>query len=255
MTQRPLRRGNWSVQELERLRLLFPRRGAQATAALLRRSPDSVRRKALDLLRVPPRRGPWTAADDDLLRQSYGVLELRFLGLLLGRSPGDVTKRAAVLRASLRSGAWSRAEDALLKDLYGTRNDHDLEVCLQRSASDIAQRAVALCLAKDKRFVAAAVAAGAAGLPRRMPRWRAEEIEQLRRAYPDHDNLEVARLLGRSVTSVANKANQLGLHKSPEFLARIGRANVAVRYGKGSSTAVAGEPGVAAPDPAASAES
>ena len=53
MSDRPLRRGNWSVQELERLRLLLPHRGVAQTAALLRRSPDSVQRKALALLRTP----------------------------------------------------------------------------------------------------------------------------------------------------------------------------------------------------------
>ena len=36
MTARGLRRGNWSVQELERLRLLLPQRGVEGTAALLR---------------------------------------------------------------------------------------------------------------------------------------------------------------------------------------------------------------------------
>ena len=45
--------------------------------------------------------------------------------------------------------------------------------------------------------------------------------------------LEIARELGRSVASIANKANQLGLRKSPALLARIGRANVAIRYTDG----------------------
>jgi hypothetical protein len=52
----------------------------------------------------------------------------------------------------------------------------------------------------------------------------------LRAAYRDNDNLEVARKLGRSVVSVANKAWQLGLQKSAAALARIGRANVAHRF-------------------------
>jgi len=44
MSGRNLRRGNWSVQELERLRHLLPRRGVDDAARLLRRSPESVRR-------------------------------------------------------------------------------------------------------------------------------------------------------------------------------------------------------------------
>ena len=42
MSQNPLRRGNWSVQELARLRLLLPQRGVEQTAVLLRRSADRM---------------------------------------------------------------------------------------------------------------------------------------------------------------------------------------------------------------------
>jgi hypothetical protein len=63
-----------------------------------------------------------------------------------------------------------------------------------------------------------------------MPRWTPPEVERLRAIYPDRDNLAVAQALGRTVTSVANKANQLGLRKSPLLLADIGRANVSLRY-------------------------
>jgi len=90
-----------------------------------------------------------------------------------------------------------------------------------------------LCLAKDKRFRAAeAAAAQQGGRPQRsrMPRWTAEEIAALRRLYPENDNLTVARELGRSVTSVANKAYQLGIKKSARLLTDIGRNNVALRY-------------------------
>lgn len=227
MTGKALRRGNWSVQELERLRQLLPRRGVATTAMLLRRSSESVQRKAAELLRVPPRRGDWTASDDQLLRDSWGAVDVRLLATMLGRPTADVRRRAGELRARCLQGAWSRAEQQRLKELYGTRRDADLEVCLQRAVDDIIRMAASLCLAKDKRFAAGeAVEPGAA----RMPRWTTEQVARLRQVYADRDNLAVARLLGRSVTSVANKANQLGLRKSPAVLADIGRTNVAVRY-------------------------
>jgi hypothetical protein len=219
------RRGSWSVQELERLRKLFPRRGVLDTAILLRRSPECVRRKALELLRVPPRRGPWDPQDDLVLRQAWGVLEPRLLGLLVGRPQSEVLRRAEALRRS-RCGAWTHAEEAALREFYGSRTDRDLEVCMAREVGDIAAAAARLCLAKDKRFVARLAQKA---VRRRMPRWSSAEIRQLRALYADRDNLEVARLLGRSVISVANKANQLGLRKAPALLARIGRANVAGR--------------------------
>lgn len=246
MTRRQLRRGNWSVQELERLRQLLPRRGVEATAALLRRSPASVQKKALLLLRVPARRGDWTDSDDALLRDSWGAVEPRLLAAMLGRPLPDVRRRAEQLRACVRAGPWQRDELVRLKDLYGTRRDRDLEVCLSRSRADIAGKALQLCLAKDKRFVARDVGDDRAGEPvagtvrARMPRWTSEQVAQLRRIYADRDNLAVARALGRTVTSVANKANQLGLRKSAGLLTDIGRTNVATRYGRGAAAADGG---------------
>lgn len=236
MTGHPLRRGNWSVQELERLRYLLPRRGVEVTATLLRRSPASVQRKAQSLLRVPPRRGDWTDSDDGLLRDSWGALEVRLLALLSGRSVADLQRRAGELRARRRTGPWTHAEKQRLKDLYGTRRDADLEVCFSRSVADCVAMAGELCLAKDKRFAAhegVPRGDGSAGGVRRgrMPRWTAEEVERLRQIYADRDNLDVARAVGRTVTSVANKANQLGLRKNAQVLADIGRTNVAVRHG------------------------
>ena len=232
MSQRPLRRGNWSVQELERLRLLLPHRGVEQTAALLRRSSDSVQRKALDLLRVPQRKGPWTDSADLQLRQAWGALEPRLLGPMLGRPVGDVRRRADDLRRSLRRGPWTREERRMLKKLYGTRADADLEVCLQRGRDEIARVAKELCLAKDKRFRASSgdERSRPGGKGPRMPRWSADEVRRLRQLYPHHDNLTVARELGRTVTSVANKAYQIGVKKSPELLADIGRSNIAFRY-------------------------
>ena len=64
----------------------------------------------------------------------------------------------------------------------------------------------------------------------KMPRWTAAEIQLLRQIYPGRENLDVARVLKRTVASVANKANQLGLKKTFEVLAKIGRTNVSARY-------------------------
>ena len=234
MSQPSLRRGNWSVQELERLRALLPQRGVEQTAALLRRSPQSVQKKAQELLRARPRVGPWSNADDELLRRCWGAVDARLLGVMLGRSTVEVRRRVAELRSpgSRGQGPWRRDELRQLKKLYGTRRDEDLEVCLLRSRQEIAVAAQQLCLAKDKRFRAAEQAAdGAVLAPRpRMPRWTPTEIRRLREIYPDRDNLAVARELGRSVNSVANKAYQLGIRKNADVLTDIGRSNVALRY-------------------------
>jgi hypothetical protein len=226
VSARPLRRGSWSVQELQRLRQLFPKHGVRPTAELMRRSPDSVQRKVAMLFATAARQGPWTPGEDLQLRLSWGALDPRQIGQILGRQLKDVVRRAAELRGRLHSSPWTRAELALLKELYGTRSDEDLELSLLRPREDVAATALRLCLAKDKRFRKRARPAA----PVRMPRWTETEMARLREIYPDRDNLEVARMLGRTVTSVANKASQIGLRKSPLLLARLGRANVGVRW-------------------------
>jgi hypothetical protein len=239
-----LRRGNWSVQELERLRSLLPIRGVASTAVLLRRSAESVQRKAMEMLKVPPRKGDWTDSDDWQLRLAWGAVELRLLAPMLGRPANEVRSRAGELRQRKATGPWSREELRLLKKLYGTRTNEDLEVCLMRGRVEIAGAAQKMCLAKDKRFRSeqvqlpfltsspADLATSASGsrASSRMPRWTSTEVDRLREMYPDQDNLSVARALGRTVVSVANKAYQLNLCKSPEMLADIGRLNIAHRY-------------------------
>lgn len=49
--------------------------------------------------------------------------------------------------------------------------------------------------------------------------WTADEVEQLRRDYPDHPAQLVADALGRSVRAVYGKAKGLGLEKSEAFKA------------------------------------
>lgn len=225
MTRCSLRRGNWSVQELQRMRSLLPQRGVIDTAVLLRRTAESVRKKALDLFAVPVRRSAFTADDDLRLRQSWGALELRLIAAMLGRTIPDLQKRALQLRGKLQAGPWTKDEDCALKNFFGTRREEDLVLCLLRSREEIEVAALRLCLSKDKRFARAVQA-----LRRSMPRWSDADVAILREVYPDRDNLAVARVLGRSVVGVANKANQLGLKKSFNVLAQIGRANVAVRY-------------------------
>lgn len=49
--------------------------------------------------------------------------------------------------------------------------------------------------------------------------WTTDEIEALRRLYPDHTADVVGKLLGRKAGSVHAKANQLGIEKSKAFKA------------------------------------
>lgn len=217
------RRGTWSSLELARLRALFPSTEPARLARVLGRSEGSVLRRGLASCAASARTGAWAEADDERLREALGVHEPRTIARLLGRSVEQVRARIAELSGSCRTGPWTDEEIARLRRLYGTRDPASLAVVLARSEADIAERADALCLRRDK----ASRPVDAEPLP--MPRWTVAEIARLRQLYPRRDSLEVARLLGRSVASVRNKASQLGLGKSAMALTAMGRKNVARR--------------------------
>lgn len=69
--------------------------------------------------------------------------------------------------------------------------------------------------------------------------WTQEEIDILSRMYPDHFAKEIAGVLGRGVSSIYCKAQQLGLECTPEKIRRSGLLscnhpnNVAARFTKG----------------------
>ncbi len=222
------KRGNWSTQELDRLKLLFPRSSEDRVAELLGRSVQSVRRRARELFQRSTKRGAWANDEEQQLRISHGVLNLQAMSLVLARSERDVAARIAQLRRSRRRGDWARSEKMLLKRLHGSRSDAALEVCLSRPRGQIRKMAAQLSLSKDKRLNAGK---GDEARPQvRMPRWTAKEIKRLTALYPDYENLDIAQELGRSVASVANKASQLHLRKGLRVLREMGRRNVAVRY-------------------------
>ncbi|MDP6929600.1 MAG: hypothetical protein QF412_07860 [Planctomycetota bacterium] len=222
------KKGNWSSHELGRLRVLYPGHREEEVARLLHRSVESVRTRAKILFEASHRSGDWESHEDRQLRISHGVLDFAGLCLVLARSREDVGRRIEEIRLERREGLWSAEEDRLLRRLHGSRSDADLEFCLSRSAREIGERAALLCLSKDKRMSARLGVIPQS--PVRMPRWTESEVELLRQIYPDRDNLEVARCLGRSVVSVANKASQLGLKKSESMLRRMGQKNVSSRY-------------------------
>lgn len=75
---------------------------------------------------------------------------------------------------------------------------------------------------------------------KRVP-WQPEEIEILRRAYPHNRTDKIARVLGRSLTTVHGMAYKLGLRKTAKYLAspdacrlrRRGEVGKAHRFKKG----------------------
>ena len=220
------RRGRWSQAEQARLKQLYGLRDDAAIARELKRPVDSIRRMAEKLFAGPVRTGPWTANEVVELRRYLGATSPEIIGRILGRPVDEVNERIFELGRIKQDGSWQREELAEFKRIYGTRTDDDLSRIFGRSLEDIRKLADEHALAKDKAFVRKLVGEAST----RMPRWRSEELDVLRRDYPVQSNLELARTLGRSVKSVVSKAHHLGLKKSTERLRVMGRENVSLRY-------------------------
>lgn len=216
------RSGAWTTLELERIRRLFPTVAARALARRLRRSEAAIRDRARIIFGRRPNRSAWTDEDDRRLATSYGLIPLADLALVLSRSQRDIQLRVRRLRSEVQPRSWTHADDRTLKRWYGGRPVAALEVCLRRPADDIEARARLLRLGRDKRVPAEG--------PRRMPRWTAADVARLRSLYPASDTVEIAAALGRSASSVVNKASQLGLTKGAAKRSATGRQNVSRRW-------------------------
>lgn len=118
------------------------------------------------------------------------------------------------------AATWTRNALRLLRKCYGDLPSADLAKRLGVSEQDVDAKASELALSKNKLVFK--------GRP--MPRWTAAQVEELKREYPLRSNLELARLLGRSVKSITSKANKLELKKAAERLVVMGRENVSLRY-------------------------
>ncbi len=220
------RKGPWSQAEIERLKRLYGMKPDGVVARELNRSVESVRRMARRVFSGDAVSGPWTASELDALKNYLGAASLETISLVLRRPEEEIRRKVESLRAEIKSKPWTPVDLQVLKRLYGTRTTQDLLLILGRPESDIEAKAAEVCLAKDKGFQRRR----GEGSGVKMPRWTSDHVEHLRKLYPDRPNLEIAKVLGRSVKSVVSKAHDLGLKKSEVRLRDMGRENVEVRY-------------------------
>jgi signal transduction histidine kinase len=223
------KRGRWSKAELARLRELYGLRDLAAIARELRRPVASVQQVAQRLFPPEIKSGPWTASEVLDLKRYLRATSAEVIGRILGRSAAEVQTQIIELGRIEDRGAWGRAEFAEFKRIFGSRTDEDLSRIFGRGVEEIGRLAREHGLKKDKRFLRKLHGEQST----RMPRWKPEELEILRKAYPVESNLEIARRLGRSVKSVISKAHSMGLKKSTERLRAMGRENVSGRHPRG----------------------
>lgn len=90
-----------------------------------------------------------------------------------------------------------------------------------------------------------------AGGARVRPRWTKEEVSTLKRLYRTTSNAEIAKVLGRKVSSVVFKGHRLGLSKGAQRLREMGQENIRKRWGTPKRRAAARRTAAAAkPGPA-----
>ncbi|MEM1451115.1 MAG: hypothetical protein AAF957_18720 [Planctomycetota bacterium] len=226
----PLRRGDWSAEELDHLRRWYGLKHEQFIARDLGRPVQSIEPKAREIFDAEPHDGPWTSDEVERLRMYLGAVDLDLVGKIIGRSREAIDAQLVQIAATLSSEALTGEELVRFKRVYGTRTDEDLSLVFGRTLEVVQGQAATLCLSKDKAFLRRASGGTA---KTRMPRWTDEELAQLRELYPIHSNLEIADRLGRSVKSVVSKAHNMGLKKDRARLQQMGRQNVRQRYDRG----------------------
>jgi hypothetical protein len=223
------KRGRWSLQETAEFRRLFGTRPLPEIARRLNRPLHGVEQRAEQLFPLRTQPVDWTEEHSRRLTLLVGAVDddhetvARALGVTVGQVEAACTER----RAERDHGRpWTSEDDSFLKAYYGSRSAQALGIALSRFDPDIEQRAQLFQLSKDKAFIARRDGACSTV----MPRWTEDEIATLRSVYPNVSNLEIARLVRKSIKSVVSKAHHLGLKKSEERLVVMGAENVALRY-------------------------
>lgn len=251
------RKGRWSHRDLHELEATYGTRDDRTIARALGRPVAVIREKARAIFSAKPMRQgqPWTPEEDRRLKQCLGIGSPSVLALVLRRDRAEIDARLRELFDSIQGGPWSPDEIRMLKSMFGRREDRVLSVVLSHTIAEIQEQARQLRLAKDKAFLSRLVKqaepwahvegdpdgslpAGTLGagevqpVPRRttMKRWTDEDVAILRERYPNEFNVKLAEQLDKSAKAIMSKANALKLKKSAEFLQRMGKENVRIRY-------------------------
>ena len=237
-----LKRGNWSVEELSRLKEQLGRKPVEQLARELRRTPETVIQRARLIFPQKTRPGRLSRSEEVELRAMVGVADLQTMSLVLRRSQEEILCALDRWARRDRKGRFQPWEIRHLKRYYPCRPDWALCLVHSRELAVLRKKAAELCLGRDKRCDSVIIPGFEPIVefyppaPVRMPRWEANEVRLLRKLYPAQSNLDIARELGRSVKSIVAKASELGLKKTRKRLRQMGRENVAIRHSRKRKT-------------------
>ncbi len=152
----------------------------------------------------PNRKGPWSHAEQELVKRLYGQLSEAALARRLNRPLATLKKHLVEIfdKKSRQTGPWRPSEIEELKSLLGRASSEVIARRLRRAAGEIENR-VAL-LRKEVR---------------EHP-WSSEEKQQLKRDYGSRSDATLSLILAQPIASIQGMAQSLCLSKDKTFLHR-----------------------------------
>lgn len=143
---------------------------------------------------------PWSAEEEDLLRERYAYEGARALADVLGRTSTAVKVRAQKLGLRYRWRRWTPAEEEMLRRQWsgpGEWDDRLLEVLPRHSRSSIQRRASELGLTRKPTYT-------------HRP-WTPAEEDLLVERYPIEGALRLERRMARTAKAIKARAAKLGM--------------------------------------------
>lgn len=151
-----------------------------------------------------PRRGRWSQAEINRLRELYGFRDEAAIAHELNRPEASVRKMAAeIFNAPTRSGPWSAEEIAELRRYIGGTAYDVIARKLGRSAEEVAQQI------DEMRKV------------QQVGRWTQEEIADFKRLYGTRTDEDLALIFGRTLESVKRLGERYCLAKDKAFVRKL----------------------------------
>jgi len=161
----------------------------------LRWSEDGSSRKA--------RKGRWTRAEIDRLRDLYGLRPESAIARELGRSTASVRRMAEdVFRAARKQGPWTANEIQDLKRYLGASTPEVIARILGREPTEVHAQIFEL------------------GRVQSAGRWTRDEILRLRRLYGTRSGQDLVAIFGRNLDSIERTARRYCLAKDKAYLRR-----------------------------------
>ena len=160
----------------------------------------------------------WSQKEDEFLRENFSKMSHGELAEVLRRTKRAVRARAKTLDITRLGGrgwrryedGWTSSEDRYLTENYGEKRAEDIASYLGRSVGAVYGRVMFLGIQKGRGWH-----------PRR---YTPTEDDYLRKHYATRPVREIAQALGRSYSSVKNRAKVLGVsagRSGPRCLGRL----------------------------------